>query len=101
MPLKQRARYSPRSIVGQDGEGVAQLGDGVSPWSLFCCLRISVAGGAKKHQTAVIFCVSVASYLPARVQIAAPICAAGPVALLASGRCVSTSVISRLAPGVW
>ena len=71
-----------------------------SPWSLFCCLRISVAGGAKKHQTAVIFCVSVASYLPARVQTAVPICAAGPVALLASGRCVSTSVISRLAPGV-
>ena len=80
--------------------GGGRAARGVSPWSLFCCLRISVAGGAKKHQTAVIFCVSVASYLPARVQIAAPICAAGPVALLASGRCVSTSVISRLAPGV-
>ena len=26
VPLKQRARYSPRSIVGQVGEGVAQLG---------------------------------------------------------------------------
>ena len=71
-----------------------------SSCSSFCCLRIAVAGGAKKHQTAVVFCVSVASYLPARVQIAAPTCAAGPVALLASGRCVSTSVISRLAPGV-
>ena len=99
VPLKQRAHFPLRSIVGQVGEG-GRAARGVSPWSLFCCLRISVAGGAKKHQTAVIFCVSVASYLPARVQIAAPICAAGPVALLASGRCVSTSVISRLAPGV-
>ena len=41
--------------------GGGRAARGVSPWSLFCCLRISVAGGAKKHQTAVIFCVSVAS----------------------------------------
>ena len=63
----EHAIHSPRSIAGRVGEG-GRAARGVSPWSLFCCLRISVAGGAKKHQTAVIFCVSsVANYLPARV----------------------------------
>ena len=41
-------------------------------------------GGVKKHRTAVVFCVSVASYLLARGQIAAPICVAGP-----GGRCTA------------
>ena len=100
VPLNQRARHSPRSVVGRVGEGRAARG--VSPWSLFCCLRFSVAGWCKEApDSGFFFCASVASYLLARVQIAAPICAAGPVALLISGRRVSASAISRLARGVW
>ena len=52
VPLKQRARYSPRSIVGQVGEGIAQLGVSRRGRCFFVCAsRSLVAGGAKKHRS--------------------------------------------------
>ena len=48
--------------------GGGRAARGVSPWSLFCCLRISVAGGAKKHQTAVIFSACFGRELPPRAR---------------------------------
>ena len=99
VPLNQRARHSPRSVVGRDGERVAQLAVSRRGRCFVVCAS-RLLGGAKKHRAAVAFCVSVASYLLSRVQIAAPICAAGPVALLVSVRRISASAISRLARGV-
>ena len=84
-----------------DESGRVRTAHGASPWSLFCCLRFSVAGWCEEAPDGGDFMVLVASYLPTRVQITAPICAAGPVALLAPGRRISASVISRLARGVW
>ena len=100
MPLNERARHSPKFIFGRVGAGVAQLG--VSRRGRRFVVRASRSlRGAKKHRTAAVFRVSVASHLPARIPIVGPICAMGRAALSACDRRNFTSVISRPAPGVW
>ena len=98
MPLDQRARQSPKSIVGRVAAGVAQLGVSRRGFGFVVCASRSLRG-AKKHRTAALFRVSVASHLPTRVPIAGLIYAVASVALPASDRRNSTSVISRLARG--
>ena len=74
----------------------------VLSWSWFRCLRFSVAAWCKEAPDSgsfALFCVSVASRLPARTSIVGLICPVGSVALPASDRRNSTSVISRLTPG--
>ena len=97
MPLNERARHSPKFIFGRVGAGVAQLG--VSRRGRRFVVRASRSlRGAKKHRTAAVFRVSVASHLPARIPIVGPICAMGCAALSACDRRNFTSVISRPAP---
>ena len=94
MPLNERARHSPKSIFGRVGAGVAQVG--VSRRGRRFVVRASRSlRGAKKHRTAAVFRVSVASHLPARIPIVGPICAMGCAALSACDRRNFTSVISR------
>ena len=78
--------------------GVAQLGVSRRGCGFVVCASRSLRG-AKRHRTAALFRVSVASHLPARVAIVGLICAMASAALPASDRRNSTSVISRLAPG--
>ena len=89
---------SPKSVVGRIRAGFAQLGVSRRGCGFVVCASRSLRG-AKKHRTAALFCVLVASHLPARTPIVGLICAMGSVALPASDRRNSTSVISRLAPG--
>ena len=98
VPLDQRAPQSPKSVVGRVGAGFAQLGVSRRGCDFVVCAYRSLRG-AKKHRTAALFHVSVASHLPARISIVGLIYAMGFVALPASDRRSSTSVISRLAPG--
>ena len=99
VPLNERARHSPKFIFGRAGAGVAQLG--VSRRGRRFVVRASRSlSGAKKHRTAAVFRVSVASNLPTRIPIVGPICAMGRAALSPCDRRNSTSVISRPAPGV-
>ena len=78
--------------------GVAQLGVSRRGCGFVVCASRSLRG-AKRHRTAALFRVSVASHLPARVAIVGLICAMASAALPASDRRNSTSVISRLARG--
>ena len=78
--------------------GVAQLRVPRRGCGFVVCASRSLRG-AKRHQTAALFCVSVASQLPARVAIVGLICAMASTALPASDRRNSTSVISCLACG--
>ena len=97
MPLDQRERQSPKSIVGRVGAGSRSSG-----CLVVVCFVVCASGslrGAKRHRTAALFRVSVASHLPARVAIVGLICAMASVALPASDRRNSTSAISRLAHG--
>jgi len=98
VPLDQRARQSPKSIVGRVAAGVAQLGVSRRGFGFVVCASRSLRG-AEKHRTAALFRLLVASHLPARVAIVGLICAMASVALPASDRRNSTSVISRLARG--
>ena len=98
VPLDQRAPPSPNSVVGRAGAGFAQLGVSRRGCGFVVCASRALRG-AKKHRTAALFRVSVASHLPARIPIVGLTCAMGSVALLASDRRNSTSVSSRLAPG--
>ena len=93
---------SPKSVVRRVRTGFAQLGVSRRGCGFVVCASRSLRG-AKKHRTAALFCVSVASHLPARIPIAGLICAMGSVALPASDRRISTSAIrvSRLAAVVW
>ena len=99
VPLDQRARQSPRSIVGQVGASVAQLGLSCRGRGFVLCGSRSLLG-AKKHRTAAGFrvVVSVASHLTAQFPIVGPARAIASVALPASSRRVCASVISRIAP---
>ena len=78
--------------------GVAQLGVSRRGCGFVVCASRSLRG-AKRHRTAALFRVLVASHLPARVAIVGLICAMASAALPASARRNSTSVISRLARG--
>lgn len=89
---------SPKSVVRRVRTGFAQLGVSRRGCGFVVCASRSLRG-AKKHRTAALFCVSVASHLPARVAIVGLICAMASAALPASDRRNSTSVISRLARG--
>ena len=93
---------SPKSVVRRVRTGFAQLGVSRRGCGFVVCASRSLRG-AKKHRTAALFCVSVASHLPARIPIAGLICAMGSVAMPASDRRISTSAIrvSRLAAVVW
>ena len=72
VPLDQRARQPPRSIVGQVGARVAQQLVLPRRGRGFVVCGSRSLRGAKKHQTAAGFRVSVASRLTARVPIAGP-----------------------------
>ena len=89
---------SPNSVVGRAGAGFAQLGVSRRGCGFVVCASRALRG-EKKHRTAALFRVSVASHLPARIPIVGLTCAMGSVALLASDCRNSTSVSSRLAPG--
>ena len=78
--------------------GVAQLGVSRRGCGFVVCASRSLRG-AKRHRTAALFRVSVASHLPARVAIVGLICAMASAALPASDRRNSTSGISCLARG--
>ena len=101
MPLNERARHSPKFIFGRVGAGVAQLGVSRRGRRFVVRRASRPLRGAKKHRTAAVFRVSVASHLPARIPIAGPVYAMGCAALSACDRRNFTSVISRPATGVW
>ena len=91
-----RSTRAPIPEVGRRKSrgGVAQLG--VSRRGRRFVVRASRSlRGAKKHRTAAVFRVSVASHLPARIPIVGPIYAMGRAALSAFDRRNFTSVISR------
>ena len=102
MPLNQRARQLPRSVVGRAGPGVAQLGVSRRGRRFVVCASRSV-WCKKTPDGGFVSCSSVASHLPARIPTAGSVGAMGSVVPPASGRCGSTSVIraSRPAAVVW
>ena len=71
---------SPKSVVGRVRTGFAQLGVSRRGCGFVVCGSRSLRG-AKKHRTAALFCVSVASHLPARIPIVGLICAMGSAGL--------------------
>ena len=89
---------NPRRRSSDESGGVAQLGVSRRGRGFVVCASRSLRG-AKRHRTAALFRVSVASHLPARVAIVGLICAMASAALPASDRRNSTSVISCLARG--
>ena len=95
-----RSTRAPIPEVGRRTSrgGVAQLGVSRRGCGFVVCASRSLRG-AKRHRTAALFRVSVASHLPARVAIVGLICAMASAALPASDRRNSTSVISCLARG--
>ena len=72
VPLDQRARQFPRSVVGRVGPGVAQLGVSRHGRCFVVCASRSlrdVLRGAKKHQTAGIWGISVSMRVPAHIPL--------------------------------
>ena len=102
VPLNQRGRQLPRSVVGRVGPGVAQLGVSRRGRRFVVCASRSV-WCKKTPDGGFVSCSSVASHLPARIPTAGSVGAMGSVVLPASGRCGPTSVIraSRPAAVVW
>ena len=102
MPLNQRGRQLPRSVIGRVGPGVAQLGVSRRGRRFVVCASRSV-WCKKTPDGGFVSCSSVASHLPARIPTAGSVGAMGSVVLPASGRCGPTSVIraSRPAAVVW
>jgi len=68
VPLNQRARQFPRSVVGRVGPGVAQLGVSRHGRCFVVCAYRSLRG-AKKHRTAGIWGISVSMRVPARIPL--------------------------------
>ena len=102
MALFSAARSTSAPIPEVDrrtSRGGGRAARGVSSWFWFRGLCFSVAAWCGEAPDGSSFRVLVASHLPARVAIVGLICAMASVALPASDRRNSTSVISRLAPG--
>ena len=68
LPLNQRARQFPRSVVGRVEAEVAQLGVSRHGRCFVVCASRSLRG-AKKHRTAGIWGISVSMRVPARIPL--------------------------------
>ena len=102
MALFSAARSTSAPIPEVDrrtSRGGGRAARGVSSWFWFRGLCFSVAAWCEEAPDGSSFSYLVASHLPARVAIVGLICAMASVALPASDRRNSTSVISRLARG--